>query len=239
VKRIFVPTRGADDWRRCLAAPRTQWREGHSAKCLAECWEAAAGLPPEVERLFRTASFSGLQGFELLLAIPEYRVQIPGGGHPSQTDLFLLARTAFDLMTVAVEGKVAEPFGVTLGQWRHEFTRGKRKRLVYIQDVLGLRVELGDDIYYQLLHRLASAVHEAGRFGATSAGLLVHSFSPERAGFAAYREFVELFGVEGGEGELVRLGQPIESRVIGLRRKPRFSSVNRPRAWSNVICEPQ
>ena len=69
-------------------------------------------------------------------------------------------------------------------------------------------LELGDHIYYPLLHRLASAVHEAGRFGATSAGLLVHSFSPEKAGFGAYREFVELFGIEAGQGELVRLGQP-------------------------------
>lgn len=35
MRRIFVPSRGADDWRQCLADPEKQWRDGYSAKCLA------------------------------------------------------------------------------------------------------------------------------------------------------------------------------------------------------------
>ena len=78
-------------------------------------------------------------------------------------------------MTVAVEGKVAEAFGPTLGEWRQDFTAGKKRRLRYIQEALGIGGDLSDHVRYQLLHRMASAVHEAIRFGATAAALLIFS----------------------------------------------------------------
>ena len=214
MRRIFVPSHGAEDWRRCLADPEKHWRDGYSAKCLAECWEAAEGLPPEVAALFDRPEGTESRDPELLLAIPEYQVHIPGGGHPSQTDLFVLMRTAGGLMTVAVEGKVAEAFGPTLGEWRQDFTAGKKRRLGYIQEALGIEGDLGDHVRYQLLHRMASAVHEAVRFGATAAALVVHSFSAERAGFDAYSAFTGLFGADAQGGALVRLGEPKGIRML-------------------------
>lgn len=207
MKRIYAPTNGPCDWRRLLADPQKQWRDGHSAKCLAEAWENAAGLPAEVDRLIRKSQLPELQGFELLLGLPEHQVHIPGGGHASQTDLFVLARTSLGLTSMAVEGKVAETFGPTLGEWRADFTRGKQERLQHIQDALGLPAP-GDSVRYQLLHRMAAAIYEAKRYGAVSAVMLVHSFSPNRVGFDSYAEFVALFGAQAGEGEFVRLGRP-------------------------------
>ncbi len=75
-----------------------------------------------------------------LLALPEYQVPLPGGARPSQNDIFILARSDIDLVTIAVEGKVKEPFGPTISEWLIKASSGKHVRLKFIQDLL----ELGD-----------------------------------------------------------------------------------------------
>jgi hypothetical protein len=77
-------------------------------------------------------------------------------------------------------------------------------RLPYLQDVLGLG-DIPGDIQYQLLHRTASTVIEAERFGARRAVMLVHSFSPTDDGLEDYQAFLGLYGVNGRPGVLVRL----------------------------------
>src|ERR1700733_9198136 len=42
MSRIYVPSRGSDDWRWLLASPGLHWRQDYSAKALADSWEAAA-----------------------------------------------------------------------------------------------------------------------------------------------------------------------------------------------------
>ncbi|MGH7925887.1 MAG: DUF6946 family protein, partial [Candidatus Binatus sp.] len=37
--------------KRFLADPRKQWKSGFSARTLAQCWESANGLPPEIASL--------------------------------------------------------------------------------------------------------------------------------------------------------------------------------------------
>lgn len=61
---------------------------------------------------------------------------------------------------------------------------------------------------------LVSALHEASHFGATTAALIMHSFSAERAGFGAYCECAALFGGETGQGEVICLGQPEGVRLL-------------------------
>lgn len=51
-------------------------------------------------------------------AFPEHQVPLLGGSRPSQTDLFVVAQSPGELVSIAVEGKVREPFG-PLG-WRME-----------------------------------------------------------------------------------------------------------------------
>jgi hypothetical protein len=53
----------------------------------------------------------------LLLAIPEYKVSLPGWGAASQNDIFCLARTQHGLVSIMVEGKVNEPFGPLVKEW--------------------------------------------------------------------------------------------------------------------------
>jgi len=203
MKPIVVPTDGIQDWQKRLADPIKHWRTGYSARALAYAWEDATGLPPEVAALL-----SPLGKIELLLAIPEYDVPLPGGERPSQNDVFALLRTNDGLVVAMVEGKVSESFGPTLEEWRKDASAGKADRLAHIKAKLGLASDPPLGTRYQLLHRAASAVIEAERFHARDAAMIVHSFSSEHASLADYQTFLVLFGKKGGPGQMVTLGTP-------------------------------
>ncbi len=112
MKRIYTPTRGADDWQRFLADPEKQWKTGFSARSLAYAWEEADGFPATVQTVLRQ-SFPAI---EPLIILPEHRVALPGRGGASQNDVWVLGRSDGELVSIAIEGKVAEPFGLTVGQ---------------------------------------------------------------------------------------------------------------------------
>jgi hypothetical protein len=97
---------------------------------------------------------------------------------------------------------VDEPFGPTVGEWQAEGSPGKEGRLAFLQDILGLGSAPGPGIRYQLLHRAASAVIEAQRFGARHAVMLVHSFSRDDRWFEDFSAFVSLFGKTCSIGHL-------------------------------------
>src|ERR1035437_9140997 len=148
MKNIYLPSTGAADWRRLLGDPITQWETGYSAKALASCWEAAKGLPKEIADILRTDGYEP----ELLLAVPEHKVQLPGASlGASQNDIFALIRIGPRTMAATVEGKVDEPFAQLLSEWLVDASPGKLTRLSFLCDVLGLEERtLPHDIYYQL-----------------------------------------------------------------------------------------
>jgi len=210
----LFPTTSPDDWRYLLAEPEKQWRSGYSAKELAECWERADGFPPEVKALFAHSANPALLELELLLAIPEYKVELPGGSHASQNNLFVLARASDGhLVAIMVEGKVAEPFGDPLGKWLKDSSRGKQTLLKFLCDTLCLTKEPPAEIRYQLLHRTASAILTARHFNAGYALMIVHSFSQDHLWFEDYQAFLKLFGVTGKVNELVELPGHASPRV--------------------------
>ncbi len=221
---IYVPTRGPEDWRRLLAEPDLHWKTGRSARSLAHCWEEARGFPPEVRALFAAADPARFSNLELLLAVPEHQVPLPGGRRPSQNDLWCLAKTQAGLLSVAVEGKVSESFGPTLAEWSRDMGKGRRARLDFLKAQLGLGDDPPGAVRYQLLHRTASAVIEAARFAAPRAAMVVHSFSPDREWFEDYAAFLALFGAAPRDGALVRLGAPqgIELHAGWACGDPRF-----------------
>ncbi len=204
--RILAFTSGPDDWRALLADPDKHWRTGYSARTLAFCWEAADGFPPEIAAALAAAADPLLAGLAPVLAIPEYKVALPGGDRASQNDIFVLARSRAGPVTVVVEGKVDESFGPLLGDWRRDASAGKEARLAFLLRTLGLAAPPADDLRYQLFHRAASALVEAERFRAAAALLLVHSFSERRSGWADYAAFLRLFGAEAELGTVQRLG---------------------------------
>src|SRR4051794_40359951 len=168
---------------------------------LADSWEHAKDWPAEVATALSTDP--DLRDLELLLALPEHEVPLPGGRRPSQTDLFVLARRPqHDMVAIAVEGKAEEPFGdQTVAEWRAAASPGRLQRLGYLLDVLGLP----DDeslapIRYHLLHRTASAIIEARRFGGRHAVMLVHSFSRADSWFEDFAAFAGLYGAAAAKG---------------------------------------
>ncbi|MHC4648822.1 MAG: DUF6946 family protein, partial [Planctomycetota bacterium] len=192
MKRIFIPTQAPSDWQRLLAKPTLHWRKSYSAMTSAACWEAACDcLPAEVKQTLDASGQCDLVGLKLLAAIPEWQVELPGGKHPSHTDVLALASNDEGLVVLGVEAKVDEPFGPTLGEKRADQSTGQSERIDYLHSALRLEMPLRDEIRYQLLHRTVSALQTALDFHACSAVMLVHSFSPTRRWREDFLSFCE------------------------------------------------
>ena len=197
---ILVPSLGPDSWKALLADPEKHWRTGYSAKCLAHSWSDADGMPGEITMVLRGSPI--FANAEVLLAIPEHSVALPGIGKGSQNDLWALLRTPNALVSMAVEGKVRESFDETVAEWLGEGSANKEARLAGLSTILGLR-SIPGDIRYQLIHRAASAVLEARRFLAAHAIMLVQSFSPTGEWYEDFAAFCRLFGTEPAKDRLV------------------------------------
>ena len=204
MSKILIPANSADDWKQFLAEPNKQWKSGYSARSLAHCWQDADGMPADVRRVLEQEPI--FNGLATLFAIPEHKVDLPGGRRPSQNDIWVLARSRSGLVSIAVEGKVSEAFGPTVGQWLRDASPGKRERLEFLRAELGIADAVPEDVRYQLLHRAASAVIEAKRFCARQAVLLVHSFSKDDEWLDDYRRFASLFGVDAAPNRVTPFG---------------------------------
>ena len=207
MNKIFVPTNNPEDWKPLLAEPEKHWKTGYSAKALAYSWEEANDFPESVKKVFISSGIALFNNVELLLAFPEYQVPLPGGSRPSQNDIFVLAKGNDQLISITVEGKVSEPFGDTIAEWRKDDSAGKRKRLKFLLEELELEDnEEINTIRYQLLHRTASALIEAKKFGAQNALMLVHSFSQSHEWFSDYSQLLALFGLNAQTDSLAFAG---------------------------------
>lgn len=153
----------------------------------AQSWEA--GFPPEIAELVGTDA-------ELQFAIVEHRVPMPGGGYPSQCDVFALAHADQRDLAVAVEAKVNESFGPTIGDWLQAGGRNRAARLGGICDLLHLPYPPKNDLRYQLYHRTAAAVIEARRLRRPVAAMIVQSFSSKNAWLRSFQEFAACFGMD-------------------------------------------
>lgn len=210
---FYVPTDGAEAWRRFLAEPEKQWRDGYSAKALAECWEGKQGIPAEVCLLLEEIAPEP----SLLFAFPEHKVPLPGSSRgESQNDIFAFVRAGSSTVAVMIEGKVDESFDRQLGKWLKNASPGKLQRLDFLATSLGLEAaSIPDTIHYQLLHRTVSALIEAERFKADAAAMIVHSFSPTKKWFDAFVAFGRLLGIEA-EPDRLYLAQTSTSRPLYL-----------------------
>jgi hypothetical protein len=151
-----------------------------------------------------------------MLAVPEFKVPLPGGVRASQNDIFVLARSSSGPVAIMVEGKVGESFGPTLDEWRSEASPGKKKRLRFLLGSLGLATVPEGTVRYQLLHRAASAIITGEQYRAAAGVLVIHSFSQERTGWTDYQAFTSLFGVEAELGSVQRLGGASKIPLFGV-----------------------
>jgi hypothetical protein len=226
MRRIFVPTFGPTDWRRLLADPNRQWRQTKSAYECAVAWEAAKqdarGLPPEVASLLD--AHDQFRGATLLLGLPEHQVVLDGGGHLSQTDLWLLIDAPIGVTSVAVEAKAGEPFDETVSDWLKDASEksGKPTRLRQVCGILRLLEPHVQKCRYQLLHRSAAAILEAKRFRLRNALFLVHAFGENGKSLEDYRYWASLLGVKAEANCLTNVGirNEIDMWIAWLSSKP-------------------
>ena len=213
---IVVPAQSTADWRKLLQDPEKQWRHGYPAKSLADHWQQAGGFPQDIRRMFQEVPVIGVNDAEMLLGIPEHTTDLPGRGRPSFTDLFVLAKSRDGLITIAVEGKVSEPFGEVVDKWLHRDAHitNRQARLDGLCKILQLNVSDALGLRYQLLHRTASALIEAERFSASTAAMLVHSFSSDSEWLDDYKKFAEALGVTADSGEFVDAGMRSGRRLL-------------------------
>lgn len=197
---ILVPSTQLEDWQKGLAGGDRQWKRGFSAMSLAESWHGRKDFPPRFAEVLRTSYSTDLVELKPLIGVPEREVKLPGGSKGSRTDLWLLCRGQNGLVSVAVEGKAAEPFGDPVGVWRSNPTLGKVKRIAFLCRLLELPdAPPLDALRYQLLHRTAAAIIEAHAFRAPAAAMIVHAFSEPGASpcqsFDDYASFLRALGV--------------------------------------------
>ncbi len=201
MNKIFVPATSPEDWKQFLAEPEKQWKSGYSARSLAYCWQEAGGMPPEMISVL--GQVSSLKNLKTIFAIPEHKVPLPGGSRASQNDVWVLGESSAGLISIAVEGKVSEPFGPTVGEWFKNKTTGKEKRLQFLCNELGFDFPPPPKVRYQLLHRTVSAILEAKRFRTNEAVMVVHTFSTTNEWLEDFQYFLSLFGLKAGVNQAV------------------------------------
>jgi hypothetical protein len=193
---ILIPATKPEDWAVFLADRNKQWKDGYSAKSLAESWQNANDLPSKIKSVLLKTLDGKFSDLEMLIGIPEYKVNLPGGNRASQNDLFVLARTDQEMVSIMVEGKVTESFGQLVEDWREDASGGKKVRLDSLCCLLHLDQRVIGKIRYQILHRTASAILTANRYHCKIAMVLVHSFDQNNASFNDYTEFLKLYNLE-------------------------------------------
>jgi hypothetical protein len=166
--RYSIPIEDAEEIIPRLARGIDHWKKNFSAYELAHAWFQRDGFPPLVREALNCCEHT--RDAELLEGIFERQTDLGSRGSSSQTDLLCLARTHDARFIVAVEGKVAEGFGETVATWLKANTRtdvGRRHRLKGLLKTFGncITESVLPGLRYQLLHRTASAIYEARRFG--------------------------------------------------------------------------
>ena len=197
----------------------------------AACWEdSAPRLPPEITSLLSAANDPMLSDLELLAAMPEWEVELPGGTRPSQTDVLAITRNNHGLVVLGVEAKVDEPFGPTLGEKRHAASPGQQQRIQFLEGELGCSSPLGDSIRYQLLHRTVSALITAREFHADTAAMIVHSFSPTSKWRSDFDSFANALPGHQLTPDLHELSRPNGPKLLvgWCKGAAGFRSVNLP-----------
>ncbi len=192
-KQIYIPTFDAESWKYLLADPEKHWKTGYSAKSAANSWERAKGIPKEI--------YSGLQkcedtkNAELLLAIPEFKVELPGGTRASQNDIFVITSNETGLTAVTVEAKAKEDFDVRISSWLKDASEGKHERLSFLKERIRFPNLDSGELRYQLFHRLASAVIMAEKFHAKNALMIIQSFveSDKKNHYHDFEQFVKAY----------------------------------------------
>lgn len=201
LSRIAVPLLKPEDVIPHLGKP-IHWKQGRSAKAVADSWFGANAIPPAVRAVLDQSP--ELKDAELVDAWLERCTDLGDRrGSASQTDLLAVLGIGSELAVMGVEAKVTESFGPLVSEWVGEGGEGKEDRLRRLCELLGLDRSNVGDLRYQLFHRTAAAILEARRYRANKAVLMVHSFCADATGLTDFLAFFGRMGVAGMERDML------------------------------------
>lgn len=210
--RLAVPLLKPEDVIPHLGKP-THWKQGRSAKAVADSWFGANDIPPAVRAVLDQSP--ELKGAELVDAWLERCTDLGDArGSASQTDLLAVLGLGDELAVMGVEAKVTESFGPLVSDWLGEGGEGKEDRLQRLCDLLGFDRATVGDLRYQLFHRTAAAILEARRYRANKAVLMIHSFCENATGLPDFLAFFERMGVAGAGRD--KLSEPAQVGGVTL-----------------------
>lgn len=181
----------------------------------AACWEdSQPNLPPEIQNILDSGSDAAIANLELLVALPEWEVELPGGERASQTDVLAITRNSSGLVILGVEAKVDETFGPTIGDKKAKHSDGQLERILFLEKTLGRNEPFDGQIRYQLLHRSVSALLTARAFHASTAVMLVHSFSRDSAWRNDFDRFCQELNCESLSPDLYEIPKIEGGRLL-------------------------
>lgn len=212
VRRPYLPMRQPKDVVPYLGAEH-HFRDGRSAKLIAESWFSAGDNLPEIVR-WTLDQVPRLREAELVDSFLERCIELGDGLRPSQADVLAILGLAGELAIMAVEGKVDESFGQLVSEWLNNASTQKHRRLARLTNTLGIDVAESAALRYQLLHRTASAIYEAHRYRAKVAVMMVHSFDPADVGLSDFKRFSNAMGLP--EADATRLVGPVIREGVDL-----------------------
>lgn len=191
--RIGVPLLRPEDVIPHLGQGELHWRQGYSAKAVADSWFAANDLPPAVRAVLEQAP--EYRGAVLVDAWLERETVLPWGkGRPTQTDLLAIIATDEGIAVLGIEAKVKESFGPLVSEWLAQGGDNRRARLTGLCGLFGVDPAAVGHLRYQLFHRVAGSILEARRYRTNCAVVLVQSFCPDRTGLADFQAFAGAMG---------------------------------------------
>jgi hypothetical protein len=200
--RLALAMKRPDDVIPHLRKP-THWKDGRSAKLLAESWFHANDFPLSVRRVLD--QIEDLEGAKLIDGWLERETDLEDGlGEPTHTDLLALIKLQRELAVLGIEAKVDESFGPLVGEWLDAGGSTRVERLAGLCTLFRVNPTSVRDLRYQLLHRTAAVILEARRFFSDRGVLIIHSFCPNSTGLSDAKAFYQAIGLPGLDvGKLV------------------------------------
>jgi hypothetical protein len=202
IMRISLPLLAAEDVIPHLGKPY-HWKQGRSAKSVADCWFQANDIPLAIRALLdQSPTFANA---ELLDAWLERKTNLGDGrtSH-SQTDLFAMLAISDELVALGIEAKVDESFGQLVSEWLADGSTGKQMRLEKLCILFNADPQVIGHLRYQLFHRTAAAIIEAKRYRARKAVMIVQSFCANVTGLSDCQSFFDHLGMPGlGRDKLI------------------------------------
>lgn len=209
MKRIFVPSKGIEDWKPFSGNAGETLRPGAAAS-LATCWEASGdALPKDVRNLLDASLVLAFTDVRPLIMLPGYGTTPSDAKTSVGTDLLVLARGQAGLVAMSVGGAIGDGLGDFVSDRLQKEAPGEIACMEAMQAELELSLPLNAcpmiSIKSRCLSLAAEAVLAAKEFGAETALMLIHSFSDRSAGFEDFRRFASLFGVSVAPDMIARI----------------------------------